>query len=99
MALRRIYPDKTSIVFMYEDGNSFKKVELSYNDIISIRFDEIKEKKLLLIWSDSEQIVITTGKLPKPIVYTKNRNKKFFDIYKQELRKFAKDNFITFAEV
>jgi len=49
------------------------------------------------IKKETETITIVSGKLKNPIVYKQNQNKQYFDTYKIELEKFAKDNNITFT--
>ena len=97
MAMRHIYPDKTEIVLSVEQKNKFSTVELSYDKITRIQIDKCKEFRLFR-FVDSECIQITNRKTAQPIVYKKFKEKSFFEAYKTELEKFAKDNKITFVD-
>lgn len=98
MAQRRIYVDKTEIVFMVPTKSSMARYNLSAKDINRIQFDKSTVNILGFIKSESETITVVSGKAGTPIVYKKSQNKKFFDKYKRELEKFAKDNNVTFAD-
>jgi non-homologous end joining protein Ku len=95
MAEKRILFDKTEIVVMFPTKKKFISLSLAYNDIVRIQFDSCEERKLFKK-IPSEKITITTGKWGTPIVYTKAKEKKFFEEYKQGLEKFCKDNRVTF---
>lgn len=97
MAPRRIFPDKTELVFMVPTKNKVVRKNLTAKEIVRIQFDKCKENILGIIPKDSESITIVSGKLATPLVYKKLENKKFFESYKSELEKFAKDNNITFT--
>ncbi len=95
LASRRIYCDKTELVLVVVGKNRVSTVNLKYDEIVSIRFQRCKEVRFF--WPvSSERIVITTRKSDKPFIYTKYREKKFFNEYKQGLAKFAKENNVTF---
>ena len=98
MAQRRIYLDKTEGVFHVPTKNNIAKFNLVARDIIRIQFDKKSTLILGFIKSETETITIVSGKLKSPIVYKKNQNKQYFDEYKCELEKFAKDNNITFTD-
>ena len=98
MAQRRIYVDKTEIVFLVPTKNNMARHNLAARDIVRIQFDKSVANILGFIKKESEAITVVSGKLKKPIVYKKSQNKKFFDEYKCELAKFAKDNNVTFAD-
>jgi len=98
MAQRRIYVDKTEIVFLVPTKNSMSRYNLSARDITRIQFDKSVINIFGFIKSESETITVVSGKAGAPIVYKKSQNKKFFDEYKRELEKFAKDNSVTFAD-
>lgn len=97
MAPRRIFPDKTEIVFMVPTKNKVIRQSLTAKEIVRIQFDKCKENFLGIIPRDSESITIVSGKLANPLVYKKLANKKFFDSYKSELEKFTKENNVSFT--
>ena len=98
MAVRRIFVDKTELVLMVPKKNKVVRKSLTSGEIARIQFDK-QETKLFGIFNiETEAIKIVSGKLGAPIVYKKSQNKKYFDEYKRELEKFAKDNFVTFAD-
>jgi len=98
MAVRRIFVDKTELVLMVPKKNKVVRKSLTSGEIARIQFDK-QETKLFGIFNiETEVIKIVSGKLGAPIVYKKSQNKKYFDEYKRELEKFAKDNFVTFAD-
>ena len=96
-APRRIFTDKTEIVFMVPTKNKVVRKSLTAKEIVRIQFDKCKENILGIIPRDSESITIVSGKLGSPIVYKKFENKKFFNAYKTELEKFTKDNKVSFT--
>ena len=98
MAQRRIYVDKTEIVFLVPTKNSMVRHNITAKDISRIQFDKSQKNILGFIKSETETITVVSGKAGAPIVYKKSQNKKFFDEYKKELEKFAKDNNVTFAD-
>ncbi len=98
MAQRRVYLDKTSIVFMVPGKKKVIRRELSSQEIVRIQFDKCTERVLGIFPQKSEMITIVSGKLGNPITYKKGQNKKYFDEYKSGLEKFAKDNHVTFTD-
>ena len=98
MAPKRIFFDKTEIVFMVPGQKKVVRRELAAKDIVRIQFDESDSKLLGLIPQKSETITVVSGKLGAPIVYKKNQNKKYFDEYKSGLARFAKENNVTFTD-
>lgn len=98
MAQRRIYVDKTEIVFLVPTKNKMVRYNLASSDIVRIQFDKSIANIFGFIKSETEIITVVSGKVKTPIVYKKNQNKKYFDEYKCELAKFAKDNNVTFAD-
>ncbi len=97
MAPRRIFPDKTEIIFMVPTNKKVVRQSLLAKEIVRIQFDKITERVLGIIPKESESITIVSGKLAKPIVYKKLENKKFFDAYKAELERFATENKVSFT--
>lgn len=98
MATRHILCDQTEIILAVPLKNKYKHLNLTYEDISRIQFDACTERKLLFKTVPSEKITIMTGKHPGPVVFTRENEKKFWDEYKTNLTKFAKDNNITFAD-
>ena len=94
---RRINFDKTEIVVGFPAGKRFVVLNLSYQDIVRIQIDPTKEMGFLRK-VPSEKLTIVTGKRPQPIVYTKKKEKAYWDEYKSRFTKFAKDNNITFVD-
>lgn len=94
---RQVNFDKTEIVAGFAAGKKYVVLNLSYEDIQRIQFDEITEMKLFRR-IPSEKITIITSKRGEPIVYTKAKNEKFWDDYRAGFKKFAKSNNITFAD-
>ncbi|NMA94560.1 MAG: hypothetical protein GX974_00795 [Clostridiales bacterium] len=97
MANKRILCDKTELVLTVVGKKRVSIVNLTYEQIVSIRFEPFKEFRFFRK-VPSERISITTSKLGSPIVYTKYKEKKYFEEYKKELRKFAEDNRVTFYD-
>ena len=98
MANRRIYVDKTEIVFMVPSKKKIARHCLTAKEISRIQFDKKEGKFLGFIKTETESISVSSGKLGAPIVYTKSQNKKFFEEYKRDLENFAKANMVTFAD-
>ena len=97
MANRHILCDKTELVLTIIGKKRVNILNVPYNQITSISFEPCKEFRFFRM-VPSERIIIRTSKRPEPIVYTKYKEKKFFDEYKQELAEFAKNNRITFYD-
>ncbi len=97
MAKEKILFDKTELVCGIVFGSSASVVNLKYSDIISIKFIPTPEKKLFKTVM-SERIEIKCKNQAYPIVYLKSQEKKFWENYKDGLRKFAKDNRITLED-
>ena len=98
MAQRRVYVDKTEVVFMVPKKNKVVRECLAARDIVRIQFHKSTTKFLGFLSLTTESIEVVSGKLGAPIVYKKNQNKKYFDEYKRDLAKFAKDNTVTFMD-
>ena len=97
MAIRHIYFDKTEINVSFASGKRFVTKNLSCDQIQRIQFDKCKEFSFFR-FVDSEKITITSSETSAPIVYTRKKEKKFFDEYKQELIAFAKANSVTLQD-
>ena len=98
MAQRRIYVDKTEVLFFVPAKNKSVRRSLTASDIVRIQFDKSVTKILGFIKKETETITVVSGKLAAPIVFDRNQNKKYFDEYKRELENFAKQNYITFTD-
>jgi hypothetical protein len=96
MAKRHIYVDKTELVLIYPQGKKYISTNLTYEQIICIRISPFKEFRLFFPVA-SEKIEIVSGKHEKPIVFTKLKEKGFFEQYKKELAEFAARNRVSFA--
>jgi hypothetical protein len=100
MAEKRVLCDKTELVLKFNDHtdkNKIKIANLAYDQITSITIEDFEEFSLFRK-VPSERILVRTNRLQAPIIYTKKKDKQFFDEYKQDLAKFAKDNRITFYD-
>ncbi len=98
MAPRRIFPDKTELIFMLPTKSSVSRRSLTAGEIVRIQFDKVHRRILGIFPQESESITVVSGKFSSPLVFKKHENKKFFDAYKQELQTFAKNNNITFTD-
>ncbi|KNY26634.1 hypothetical protein [Pseudobacteroides cellulosolvens] len=74
-----------------------KTLYLNYYDINRIEFDEMLISKLFKKVR-SEKIQIFTNTFSTPIEFTKHKDEKYFEEYKQELTKFARDNKISLID-
>ena len=97
MANKRILCDKTELVLMVLGKKKASVVNLTYEQIINIRVEPVKEFKLFR-YVPSERIVIARKK-GDPIIYRKSQEKKYFEEYKQELKRFAADHRIVFHDL
>ena len=97
MANQHIYFDKTEITVSFPSGKKFLTKNLSGDQIQRIQFDKCKEFSWFR-FVDSEKITIMNSQTQGPIVYTKKKEKGFFDEYKQELKAFAKANNVTLQD-
>lgn len=95
MANKRVLCDKTELVLTVPGKNKVSIENLTYEQIVSIRFEPCKEFRFFRM-VPSERIVITTSKHEKPIIYTKQKEKKHFNEYKRDLKEFAENNRVTF---
>lgn len=97
MAKKHLFVDKTEIVAVVLGKKKAFTHNLRYDQISSIKFEKCKEFRLFRL-VPSEKIVITSPKLPNPVEFMKYKEKQYFEEYKKELGKFAKDNRITFHD-
>ncbi len=98
MANRRIYLDKSELTLLIPGKKKVEDVHLASSVITRIQFDKCTERIFLVIPKQSEKITIVSSKRAQPVVYTKGQNKAFFDQYKEELAKFAKEYNVTFTD-
>lgn len=102
MAKEHLLFDKTEIMAMVlvegeRAQKTAKMVDLKYNKIVSISIRPFEEK-VMFGTKPSEIIEIVVSGSSEPIVFTKMKEKKFWEGYKAGLRRFAKDNRITFND-
>jgi len=95
MAQRHILVDKTELVLNVEGKKKFEVVNLTYDQIVRVQFDKIKDR-FLFLQNDSEAITIVSSKRGS-IIFKKSKEKSFFEDYKKGLEKFCKDNNVTFT--
>jgi hypothetical protein len=94
--------DKTEIVAMVMVKNEraqkrAQMVNLKYDKIVSISIKP-HEEKTLFGKKPSELIEIVVSGRSEPIVYTKLKEIKFWEGYKQGLEIFARENRISFTD-
>lgn len=102
MSKERLLFDKTEIVamVMVENERAEKRAQmlnLKYNKIVSITIKP-HEEKTLFGKKPSELIEIVVSGRNEPIVYTKLKEKKYWEGYKEGLRKFARENRLSFTD-
>ena len=98
MANRRVYLDKSEVTILIPGKKKVEDVHLTNGQITRIQFDKCTERILFVIPQQSEKITIVSSRRAQPIVLTKGQNKAFFEDYKQELAKFAKEYNVTFTD-
>jgi len=98
MAKNHLLCDKTEIIVTVLMGNQWRNINITADKIKRIQFDKCKEKVSLFKMGDSERISIETSFSPMPIMIFKQKEKQFFDSYKEQLEKFAKNNRLTFVD-
>jgi len=98
MAQRRVLFDKSEIVLLVPGKKKVANYNLTNSTITRIQFDKCTERKFGIIPVKSEKITIVTPKAGAPIVYTKGENKAFFDEYKAEFARYAKEYRVTFTD-
>jgi hypothetical protein len=92
----KIMFDKTEIIFVDLSGKKAQALNLTYEKIISVRFDKTKVKSLFSS-KDSERISITVRGKEQPLVLLQVKEKPdYWQGYKDGLTKFCKDNRISF---
>jgi len=96
MAKKLIYVDKKEIVLIIL-GKKVESLNLTADKISRIQFDRINERKFLKK-VPSEKISFTIRGRENLVTYTKMKDKEFFEVYKEDVRRFAKENRVTFAD-
>ena len=91
----KILYDKTEIIVVDLSGKRAQALNLTYDKIVSIQFDNATVSKLFKK-IPCEKITITIRGKEAPIVYFEADEKKNWEQYKTDLTKFAKDNKISF---
>lgn len=98
MEERRLSCSKDWTVLTINGTDKKTALHLNYTDIESIHFDEaIISKMFRKIQTHRIQIFVKNAK--SPIVFTRYHNQKYFDEYKHELSKFARDNRIKLNDL
>ena len=93
----KILYDKTEIIVVDLSGKRAQAHNLTYDKIVSIQFDNATVSKLFKK-IPSEKITLTIRGKETPIVFFEVDEKKYWDQYKTDLTKFAKDNKISFRD-
>jgi hypothetical protein len=97
MAKEHLFFDKTEITAAVLSSNPPHVANLQASRISSIIIKPFEEK-VAFGKKPSERIEIFVRGNSEPIVYTKLKEKEFWERYKTGLKKFAKDNRITFTD-
>ena len=88
--------DKTEINAVYADAKGkLARISLTYDKVISITFEKCWERKLFKK-IESERITLRIKGRMDPIYYYKLREGEFYESYKRDFEKFAKENRLTF---
>ncbi len=96
MAARsKILYDKTEIIVVDTSGKRAVALNLTYDKVVSIQFDNSTVTKLFKK-VPSEKITITVRGRENPVVFYQAEEAQFWDEYKRDLQKFVKDNRISF---
>ena len=91
----KIVFDKTEIIVMDTSGSRARLHNLTFDKIVSIRFDN-ENVRILLATKPTEVITITVRGEENPIKLYRNKEEEFFEGYKTGLEEFAKTHRITF---
>ena len=86
--------EPTEMILNYNSGKGRKDLNLSYDQIISISIDKCTVRKFFKN-IETERVGVTPRQFGVPIYYYSYKEGDFFEGYKANLRKFAKDNRIT----
>lgn len=97
MAESRLNCDKNAIVFLTKANEEDKQLTFSYDQIARIQIDKFAEKKLLRK-VPSEKIEIFIKNRNTPLIFTKLKDKDFFEGYKKDLIRFSKDNKVALID-
>ena len=90
----KIMCDKTEMVVIDESSSRRTMGRIRYDQLINITFDPCTERGFLKE-IPSEKITLNLKGREEPLVYFKAKDKDNWDMYKQQLRKFCKDNRIS----
>lgn len=96
VAKRRIFCDGYEVVLLMKGNN--EPLNLTKEKIMHIYFLKHKERRFLFFSVPSEKIDIKPNNVPYSIFYTKRSCGKYFEQYKADLAKFARDHKITFKD-
>jgi hypothetical protein len=95
---RNIICDRTEIILVDTDKKSAESYNFTSEQVSRIEIDKHEEvswfKKI-----PSEKIAVYTRKRAEPFVYVRGKNKQYFDEYKRELEKFAREHRIIFNDL
>lgn len=89
--------DKTELTMAVLGQKRAEVVNATYDRINRIQIDSFMERKFLSKIPSEKISIFVTGR-ENPIVYTKLKEKEFFEGYKEKIREFAKENRITFED-
>jgi len=95
-AKRMIAFDKTEIVLGITGGRQLQVLNLTYDKIVSIKFDKAVMKQPFFRSKETDAIVITVRGREAPVMYYREKEKQLFDEYMADMEKFAVNNRVTF---
>ncbi len=97
MAMKRIVVDKASVALYMGMTKDDQVFSLAPDDIQRIQIEKTSEFSWFRKVS-GEKITIYTSKAPLPFVFTRKKNRQYYDEYKAGLTQFAKANYVTFQD-
>ena len=77
---------------------SSARVTFNASNVTRIYFRKCKERKFMFLEYDSEMIEIKATGCGFPVKFYKSKNQKEWEMYKEQLRKFAAEHRITIEE-
>ena len=90
MAKQHLYYDKTELTIAVRMGNNYSAFHVPAEKIQRINYIPVKTKKLFKT-IETEAISFDTVGFP-PLMLVKAQEKDFYDGYKRDVEKFAKEN-------
>jgi len=97
MAHEKILFDKTEITLETVIGKKTQMLHLPYDRITSVTLEPCEVRKLFKT-VEVERIVVRASGYAEPIVFRSDQERSYFESYKEGLRKFCKENHITFYD-